>query len=296
MAQKAHEFGGSWTNKKLENLKKYLSAYTTIFTKNPKAKFFKTIYIDAFAGTGYRKSKEDEADAMLLPFFDEAAVQEFYDGSAKIALQNSPRFNKYIFIEQDKERIESLNKLKSEFPELTKDILIKNEDANKYLLKICSQVDWKKFRAVVFLDPYGMQVEWDTIKALAKTKAIDVWILFPLGVAVNRLLRKDGVINSKIKERLDKIFGSDDWISEFYIEEETESLFGSEQRTRKIGDFDKISKYFNNRLKSIFAGVAENPIPLFNSRNNPLYLLCFAAANERGAKAALNIANYILKQ
>jgi three-Cys-motif partner protein len=296
MAQKAHEFGGSWTDKKLENLKKYLSAYTKIFTTNPRAKFYKTIYIDAFAGTGYRKGKDDEADLLLLPFFDEIEVQEFYDGSAKIALQNSPRFNKYIFIEQEKERIESLNELKSEFPALVKDILIQNEDANKYLLKICKKVDWKKFRAVVFLDPYGMQVEWDTIKALATTKAIDVWILFPLGVAVNRLLRKNGVINSKIKERLDKIFGSNDWVSEFYIEEEMESLFGAEQRIKKIGDFNKISKYFTRRLKTIFAGVADNPLPLFNSRNNPLYLLCFAAANERGAKAALNIAKFILKQ
>lgn len=295
MAENVHEFGGSWTHKKLENLKKYLSAYTKIFTTNPKAKFYKTIYIDAFAGTGYRKKKGNDADSLLLPFFDEVDVQEFYDGSAKIALQNSPRFDKYIFIEQDKERIKSLNTLKSEFPDLTKDILIKKEDANKFLLNICKKVDWKKFRAVVFLDPYGMQVEWETIKAIAATQAIDVWFLFPLGVAVNRLLRKNGIINKNIKTRLDKTFGSEDWLNEFYIEEDMDSLFGSEQRIRKIGDFNKISKYFTKRLKTIFVGVADNPLPLFNSRNNPLYLLCFAASNERGAKAALRIANYILK-
>ena len=295
MAEKVHEFGGSWTDKKLENLSKYLSAYTKIFTTNPKAKFYKTIYIDAFAGTGYRKQKGDDADSLLLPFFDEVDVQEFYDGSAKIALQNLPRFNKYIFIEQDKERIKSLNELKSEFPHLAKDVLIENEDANRILLKICKKVDWKKFRAVIFLDPYGMQVEWETIKTIAATKAIDVWILFPLGVAVSRLLRKKGIVNPKIKERLDKTFGADDWLSEFYIEEDIESLFGSEQKIRKIGDFNKISKYFTKRLKTIFEGVADNPLPLFNSRNNPLYLLCFAASNERGAKAALRIANYILK-
>lgn len=33
----------------------------------------------------------------------------------------------------------------------------------------------------MFLDPYGMQVDWATIEAIAKTKAIDLWILFPLG-------------------------------------------------------------------------------------------------------------------
>ncbi len=41
---------------------------------------------------------------------------------------------------------------------------------------------------MVFLDPYGMQVEWSTIEALAATKAIDLWYLFPLGVGVARLL------------------------------------------------------------------------------------------------------------
>ena len=39
--------------------------------------------------------------------------------------------------------------------------------------------DWSLHRAVLFLDPYGMQVEWATIEAVAKTKAIDLWLLFP---------------------------------------------------------------------------------------------------------------------
>jgi three-Cys-motif partner protein len=52
------KFGGNWTEEKLECLKKYLSAYTTIFTKNPKARHFQTIYVDAFAGTGYRSTSK----------------------------------------------------------------------------------------------------------------------------------------------------------------------------------------------------------------------------------------------
>jgi three-Cys-motif partner protein len=45
-------FGGSWTQQKLEILSKYLRAYRRIFDKNPKARFFETSYVDAFAGTG----------------------------------------------------------------------------------------------------------------------------------------------------------------------------------------------------------------------------------------------------
>lgn len=48
-------FGGGWTKQKLKVLRKYLSAYTTALKRQP----FKTAYIDAFAGTGYRELKDD---------------------------------------------------------------------------------------------------------------------------------------------------------------------------------------------------------------------------------------------
>jgi three-Cys-motif partner protein len=57
---KNHKFGGSWTEEKLECLKSYLGAYTTIFTGNPRAKFYTTTYVDAFAGTGYRTKIDRE--------------------------------------------------------------------------------------------------------------------------------------------------------------------------------------------------------------------------------------------
>ena len=59
---------------------------------------------------------------------------------------------------------------------------------------------------------------------------------------------------------------------------------------------DVIGRYFNDRLKSVFAGVADEPGVLRNSANNPLYLLCFAAATSKGAPIALKIANHLLKE
>src|SRR6185437_11426333 len=50
----AHKFGGSWTETKLECLRKYLNAYRKIFTQNQRARYFKTWYVDAFASTGSR--------------------------------------------------------------------------------------------------------------------------------------------------------------------------------------------------------------------------------------------------
>jgi three-Cys-motif partner protein len=291
MTQTPHDFGGDWTDEKLERVRKYLVEYTKIM----KGKF-RFAYIDAFAGTGYRTLKqEDDPEELMFPEIAEQESQRFLEGSARIALQVEPKFDKYIFVEKDEKRFEELKKLKQDFPDFADRIELHNKDANAFLQPLC-RLDWSKRRAVLFLDPYGMQVEWKTIEAVAETQAIDLWLLFPLGVAVNRLLKKDNDIDPVIRERLDRLFGSTDWHDAFYRVIKVPGLFGEETRIEKVGDFDAISQYFIARLKTIFAGVADNPLPLYNSRNNPLYLLCFAAGNPRGAVTAVKIAKHILSQ
>jgi three-Cys-motif partner protein len=217
------------------------------------------------------------------------------DGSARIALRVKPRFTKYVFIEKDEDRFAELTSLRKEFPELASDIVLVNADANSYLKDLCEGRNWTRNRAVLFLDPFGMQVTWDTMKAIAKTQAIDLWILFPLGVAVNRLLKRDANISAAWQRRLDDFFGTQDWREIFYETKTELSLFGAEAKTEKVADFQSIGQFFVEQLKTIFAGVAENPLALHNSSNVPLYLLCFASGNERGAKTAVKIAKDILR-
>ncbi len=64
----------------------------------------------------------------------------------------------------------------------------------------------------------------------------------------------------------------------------------------KAVNLDGIADFFNERLKTIFEKVANNPLRLMNSRNNPLYLLCFASGNPKGAEIAVRIAQHILKE
>jgi len=175
-----------------------------------------------------------------------------------------------------------LLKLKEEFKDKEKKIDLINTDANSWLIDRCNNYKWQNNRSVLFLDPYGMQVNWETIKAIANTEAIDLWYLFPFGIGVNRLLKKDA----------GKMPAS--W--EAKGEKQETTLFGNETKIVKDTDFNKISKFIVKRLKSIFAGVAENPLLLRNSKNNPLYLLCFASGSPRGAKTAIKIAQDILKR
>jgi three-Cys-motif partner protein len=292
MARFPQTFGGSWTDKKLERVRKYLVAYATIMSKQ----HFRFAYIDAFAGTGYRTLEHEQTSlAKSFPeIFDEES-RRFLDGSASIALQVKPRFNKYIFIERDKERVLELEKLRTKFPELQDDIIVEQAEANSFLQKLCTR-NWTSRRAVLFLDPFGMQVTWATVTAIAGTEAIDLWILFPIS-AVNRLLTRSAKINSSWRARLDEMFGSSDWYDAFYRTNTTTDIFGDEEiDTVKLADFELIARYFVRRLKTVFVGVAENPLPLLNSRNTPLYLLCFASGNAKGSKTAIKIAQDILKR
>jgi three-Cys-motif partner protein len=289
MKKAKQSFGGDWTNEKLKRLNKYLLAYTTAM-KNQR---YTTVYIDAFAGTGYRTSpKVEENEDYLFPEMD-----EFIDGSARLALQVTPEFDKYIFIERDESKFAELHGLKKEFPHLADKILPKNEDANAYLRGLCDGPPWNKHRAVLFLDPFGMQVTWDTIEAIAKTKAIDVWYLFPL-MAVTRMLKKKGDIPASWRKRIDTLLGSTGWYDLSYAKTQSHGLFGDEEVIVKVSDFDSIINYVIGRLQTVFPGVASNPLPLLNSRNNPLYLLCFAVSNpnQRAKELALKIAGDVLRK
>lgn len=286
------KFGGDWTQEKLARVSSYLTAYATALKNQP----FKLIYIDAFAGTGYRNQDNNDNNHSLFPDQVGEDAEKFHAGSARIALETTPRFDEYYFIETDHVKCAELEKLKLDFTDKANDIHIVNMDANTAIQNACS-ASWKKnrIRGVLFLDPFGMNVSWSTIEAIAQTEAIDMWYLFPLGVGVNRLLRKDGNISPAWKKKLDDIFGSAEWENLFYKKEIVPNLFGEEEVTTKTSDFQQIADYFVKRMATIFPGVIKKPLLLCNAKNNPLYMLCFACGNKNGSGLALKIAGHILK-
>jgi three-Cys-motif partner protein len=133
------------------------------------------------------------------------------------------------------------------------------------------------------------------VAAIAKTKAIDTWILFPVS-AVNRLLKTDGKIPAAWRDRVNTMFGEVAWFDVFFPVEKLPLLDDGSTVRRKVADLDLIGKYFNQRLESVFAGVAPNPYTLRNSQGAPLFLLCFAAGNPHAVALAIRIAQDILKR
>jgi three-Cys-motif partner protein len=283
------EFGGDWTSEKLGMVSAYLKRYTDALKFQP----FTLVYVDAFAGAGYWAPKKTEDDAFFG--IEGEDPKAFIEGSARVALGVEPSFHEFIFIEKNTKRAAELEQLKNDFPNKAEGIYVEKAEANEFLQHKCRE-DWirKNRRAVLFLDPFGMQVEWKTIECIANTKAIDMWLLFPIG-AVNRLLKKDGEINEKWAARLSAVLGTEDWRTEFYRKSKQLTLFtGEGEATEKTATFKSIEQFVVRRLKDVFVGVADNPYTLVNSRNSPLYLLCFAVGSKTGKPIALRIAQHIL--
>ena len=282
-------FGGAWSEQKLTAFEKYLNAYLTILKKQS---FHKT-YIDAFAGCGYRAAvAPDPLGQQVLPYTPDDSASQFARGSVSIALQSELAFERYVFIEQDESTFESLQQhINQHFPDRADRVWCRCGDANDLLAELCK--GWSpKDRAMIFLDPFGMQVHWDTIRAIAGTRAADLMILFPLGVAVNRMLTRSGNISTSWRNHLDNLFGTSDWYNAFYAAPRTADLFGGD-RVEKQTSIPEIADYYLGRLKTVFPHVATKPLYLRNSRRSAIFALCFAAANPRGGQIAVRVANDI---
>lgn len=269
------KFGGSHTEQKLAALEKYLKAYTTALKNQP----FNLAFFDAFAGTGQIELAKNTA-----PLLAELDAQRFIDGSAQRALRCEPKFNEYIMVEKSPSKVRDLNKLKLEYPDIADRIHVRRGNANDELTKFCEKRDWQKWRAVVFLDPFGNQVSWQAIQVIAATHAIDLWYLFPAGPGVHRQISGMGTVDTTHEGSLDRLMGTRDWRTAFVKEEKTDDLFHHGRITaKKVATPESITRFMIERMKIPFDGrVLDEWLPL--STKGIKYSLIFASANP-GANA-----------
>lgn len=275
----AHDFGGVWTRIKLEALGKYLVAFNNALSKQS----FTRIYIDAFAGTGRCDIKVNGGKKSI-------------DGSARRALATNPSFHKFYFIELHKRKLTALNALGSEFP--CKSIEVIPSDANAALKTLCSQYQWKDERAVLFLDPFGMHVEWSTLEAIAKTGAIDVWYLFPYYGLYRQATKNADALDADKEASLTRLLGTDEWRQAFYAKNPQSDLFGGGNGDVREADHRQMLEFVSQRLKRLFPAVTD-PKVLYQSGDSknpsgaPLFALYFAASNP--APKAYGLATKIAK-
>ena len=279
VGEEAQSFGGQWTRDKLRILAGYLDAYTTALKKQ---RSFKLIYVDAFAGSGF-------VDVDDQPDMDAAALLQ---GSPQIALDVTDRpFDECIFIDTGTGNVQSL-KFEIERRGNAGQARVEQGDANQRLAEFAATMQ-PADRAVVFLDPFGAQVSWQTVRALAETMQCDVWILFPSGT-IRRLLPREGDVRRDAHaETLTRVFGDESW-RELQQRSQQRNMFAQEPRIETARGTEELVAKYLEKLDGVFAGVAPHSRTLMNSRNVPLYELMFAAGNPAGAKIAVRIADHLL--
>jgi three-Cys-motif partner protein len=266
----------------------YLSRFNTALSKQS----FRRIYIDAFAGSGDFAFDAEEMGTL----FDSIAAKENHAGSAQRALQTTPPFHEHFFIEMDRRNVESLRDLVSRTsPSEKVDILV--GDANSEVIRICEKADWSSTRGVIFLDPFGNQVNWSTLEAISRTK-LDVWYLFPLSGVFRNAPHDQSKLTEDKRASISRIVGTDEWERRFYdAAPSTIDMFDAAGiSARRSMNVDGIEAFMTDRLRSIFPMV-EGPRRLLTANKAPLFSLYFAMANKSVAahKIARPIVKHILR-
>lgn len=285
----AQKFGGPWTIMKVEMVVGYLEAFTKLlFNKPSSAQPFKRVYIDGFAGSGSFKF-----GAITTGFFKRDAIE--VAGSAQRALSVHPPFDALHFIEKRPACLKALQKMAAG----DRRVAIHDGDANAAIRKLCGEIDWRRTRGVIFLDPFGASLEWETLKIIAATKALDVWYLFPLSSVFRNAPHALEKLTPEKRASITKILGTSEWEAEFYREppKVRMSFFDiqEERKVKRTVNVDAIEAFIDRRLKAVFPAVGK-PRRLLGPKNVPLFSLFFAVSNPYSAaiNPALRIAAFLL--
>lgn len=273
-----NNFGGDWTKIKIEILVEYARAYLTIMKDR---KFFKLLYFDGFAGSGFIiKDKKVDIDITV--------------GAARRIVEISdPRpFDFYYFVEKDPKNFQLLEEnTKQAFPK--KKIFPVCDDCNKKIIDLGNFLrdpKNKNVRTLAYIDPCGMQVEWRSIESL-RGLPIDMWILVPTGLGVNRLLKKNGRISDAWLEKLELFLGlsREEIENKFYKKKET--LFDDITIVEKEKNaIENSAKLYKSRLKEVFDFVSK-PYELKNSSNAVMYHLFLTSNNKAAERIGNDIVN-----
>jgi three-Cys-motif partner protein len=255
---------GYWSEIKLEIIREYAQAYSTILTSNR----LYHVYIDAFAGAGMHVSK---------------TKGEFVPGSPLNALAIKPPFKEFHLIDLNSKKTQQLRQL----TEGQKGVSIYEGDCNEVLLtKIFPQVQFPKYRrGLCLLDPYGLHLDWSVIQTAGQMKSLEIFLNFPVADMNRNVLWRDSAgVDQQQADRMTAFWGDESWKKAAY--DKTGNLFGWEEKQSN----ESIAAAFRERLKKIagFSHVPE-PIPMRNTKGAVVYYLYFASPKPVAAKIVKSI-------
>jgi three-Cys-motif partner protein len=274
VASAAKQSWGFWTQSKLQILEDYLPAFLTASSLRAKG----AVYLDAFAGEGAGRDRLTDSE---------------FDGSARIAAaavatnDSGFRFTYLRFVELNRTRaVEIRREFRSDFPGRDIDVVPGdcNEEIPRLLAEMPNELTW--YPTFAFLDPFGIELHWDTIRALAdhkrnRTYKVELFMLF----AAPAIMRIAGLTPEKAvtdaDRRLTELFGSDEW--QPIVDARRRRLIGGDQAREA---FVNIMRW---RLAHDLGYERTHVLEFKNSRGTPLYHMVFATDNAAGDRIMANL-------
>lgn len=237
--------------------------YLKIFSVAMRSSYSNLCFIDLFSGSGlcYDRNCTDGVD--------------FFDGSSLRALRLEHPFTKYIFIDNNPKSANALKeRVGNKYPELSNRVVTLECDSNKQIDMILSHVKKQSSITVVFIDPNGIDIHFDTIKKLSEQKHLDLIIHFSISdLKRNFELYRDG------NEKANRFFGTKDWPKDW------------------AKDSLKWLPFYKEKLSELgFEGLEsrdERHITIFTPSNVPIYYLIYASKNNLGLKFWQETKRYI---
>lgn len=254
-----------WAAEKLD----YLERYLAMFTISMRSKPWRALnYIDLFAGPG--KCRHEDTSAVHL-------------GSPLLALTTNNAFDHYYFVDWDAENIAGLQQRCQHSPYADR-IQYFEDDSNTAIEYIadeirCIDASYKKgvwsCLNLAFLDPEGLELNWDTVKRLAEFRT-DLVIHYSQN-GIQRNLSK--CIDNAEETILDRFFGSYTWREIYQQAGGQSSVYG------ELINFYKQNLYDLDYVEIKSGGDELWRAPLMrNTKNAPLYYLIFASKHPLGEK------------
>lgn len=238
---------GDWAADKHHFLRRYMHA----FTQAMKGKAWSALhYIDLFAGPGILR-------------LESSGRLEW--GSPLIAAQMSPPFHSIHLCELNPQYFAALQARLDRINSKPK-VYAFNRDANEFIDRIMKDV-LPGSLSVAFLDPYGLHLDYETLRALAARKT-DLIIFFPDRVDALRNWEHNYLDDPD--SNLDRALGPGaDWRS-------IKTSFPQDQWANEL------RKLYVSQIKKL--GYTQFEFERIFARRHPLYLLTFCSRHPAGAK------------
>lgn len=227
-----------------------LSRYLEIMNTAMREKWGKRCYIDLFCGPGKNR-----------------IGSEIVLGSPLIALTSPYPSSHFYFNDIDTENFKALKQRVSE-SEYRDRVQLFNRDANDVVKEIVQKISTGGLN-LVFIDPEGLEVTWQTMETLASVDRMDIILYFPT-MGIRRLAGKGQF------DRINAFFGSSDWLS---IWRETPP---STRRYKLIDSYLNRFTRFGYKIYDSLGNFVE--VRAENIRGAEVYTLLYLSKHERGVK------------